>query len=468
MRYLPLTEAEKQNILGLCGVGSFQELVSSIPEELQLKGLLDLEPGLSEMEIIGRISKLAKKNKAAGMVSYLGQGAYDHSWPVVIDQITNRGEFLTAYTPYQPEVAQGTLQAIFEFQSMIAEILGLEVANASLYDGSTAVVEAVLMASRIQAKKTGRILVSEGTYPHVMEVLRTYLTPLGISIETWVSDPSTLLVSASALEKQLGGSQPTDIIGIVLQSPNRFGLVEDWAELKFASQNLKATSIGFVSHPHALALFESPGEADIDLAVSEGQSLGIPVGFGGPYLGLFACRKKDVRQMPGRLVGLTEDANRQRAFCITLSTREQHIRRERATSNICSNQSLMALRATVYLSLMGREGFRRVAELSRAAAHYARQGLKALLNKEARDLVVVEGEAFNEISILVPSKYALWPETLQAAAESQNILAGLSIDVPRASSFVSGLAFAFTEKHEKKDIDDLLRVVELTLKKFHK
>lgn len=454
MRYLPLSPDERKMILELCEVKSFEELTANIPTELRLKGQLDLEPALSEIELREHIADLGAKVGARKMQSHLGQGVYDHSWPAVMDQIVNRGEFLTAYTPYQPEISQGTLQMIFEFQSMISGLMGLEVANASLYDGATAVVEAVLMAARLKGLKSGTVYVSEGTYGKNRNLLATYLEPLGFKIETWVADPQTFLSQA----KTLSGHDAKDAVAVVLQSPNKWGLVEDWKEVSAAGQALQCKSIASISHALSLALFSSPGEAGVDIAVGEGQSLGIPVGFGGPHLGLFCCKKNDVRQMPGRLVGATLDSKGQRAFCVTLSTREQHIRRERATSNICSNQNLIALRAAIYLALMGPVGLKKVADISRNLAFEAREQLKKALQKTHSDIQVLEGDLFNEVTLLAPPRQSLWLDEVLARGEKEKVLAGLRVDVPRASGFVGALNVAFTEKHTLQHIEKLVHL----------
>jgi glycine dehydrogenase subunit 1 len=467
MRYLPLTEQERARILKLCNVSSFEELTRDIPDELRLRGLLDFEPALSEPELRQHLHALASKNAGARMTCHLGQGVYDHTWPVAVDQLTNRGEFFTAYTPYQPELSQGTLQTIFEFQSMVADLYGQEVANASLYDGATAVVEAALMAARLQnifasqggatQQAGGVLLVSEGTYDRVRDVLRTYLEPLNIAVETWWADGKSFLGTSEP--RSIPDLKGRPVVGAVLQSPNKWGLVEDWNELTKLAGSLKTKSIGYVAHPHSLAVFQSPGEAGVDIVAGEGQPLGLPMGFGGPHLGLFACKMQDVRQMPGRLVGATEDVHGSRAFCITLSTREQHIRREKATSNICSNQNLMALRTSMYLTLMGPKGLKQVAETSRSAAHHARELLKDTLAGKYPEIKVLDGELFNEVCILVPPKHSLWQMEVEALAHKTGILPGCRVSVPGSSGFVAGFVAAFTEKHTLHDIERLVKVL---------
>ncbi len=455
MRYLPLTSAEKERILQLCGVKNFDSLVTQVPTNLRVKGLLDVEKSLSEIELIRHLGDLARKNRAAQMQCYIGQGVYDHTWPVVIDQITNRGEFLTAYTPYQPEVSQGTLQVIFEFQSMISELTEMEISNASLYDGPTAMLEGILMAARLQGLSSGTVYVTEGVYSRARALLETYLAPLGFRVETWWADPKTLVSNADGLTHTDG----SPVAGIVMQSPNKWGLIEDWSELRKASDNLKTKAVASVTHMHSLALFASPGEKQADIVTGEAQTLGIPVGFGGPHLGFLACRRADVRQMPGRVVGATVDAKGERAFCVTLSTREQHIRREKATSNICSNQNLMATRATLYMTLMGPEGMTKVAELSRAKAHFAKSLLAESAAMKLSGLKVLDGDFLNEISILVPQKLSLWTDEALARAEKAGILAGIQVEVPKSSGFVHALTLAFTEKHTRRDVERLVETL---------
>jgi len=455
MRYLPLTDAEQKKILDACGVTNFDGLKKAIPEELRIKGLLDLPPALAESDLVDHLESLANKNQGAWMQSHLGQGSYDHSWPTVIDQIINRGEFLTAYTPYQPELSQGTLQAIFEFQSMVAELLGMEVANASLYDGATSALEAALMAARTRPENSQVVYVSEGIYPSSRKVIESCLADQGFEVRTWKADPKTFLSTAATWN----GPKEERPAAFILQSPNKWGLVEDWNEVKVLAERQGARSVAYVSHALSLGLFQSPGDAGVDIAVAEGQAFGIPVGFGGPHLGLFACRKADVRQMPGRLVGLTEDARQQQAFCVTLSTREQHIRREKATSNICSNQNLMAMRALMYMTLMGPVGLHRVASDSRSKAYYVRSALEQRLAGTQREIAVLQGELFNEVSLLVGPLETLWLEEIQGRAQEQGILAGCVVPAPANSGYVKALTMAFTERHKKTELDRLVEIL---------
>ncbi len=333
---------------------------------------------------------------------------------------------------------------------MIADLLGMEVSNASLYDGPTSVVEAVLMSARLGGHKGGVVYVNEGAHARLFDVLETYLSPLGFKVKIWSADPK-LLRSTHATARESAAGEP--VVATVLQSPNRWGLIEDWSELKQVAGELACRSVAYLPHALATAYFESPGEAGVDIAVGEGQSFGLPMGFGGPHLGLFACRSSDVRQMPGRLVGVTEDAKGQRAFCITLSTREQHIRRDKATSNICSNQNLMAVRAGLYLTLMGPDGLKRVAEACRIHAGLAAEAFRKRVQKRFPDLQLLEGDGLAEIAILVPPKRALWFDEVRARGEAAGVLVGERVAVPKSSGFVGALVSAFTERHTAQDIE---------------
>lgn len=332
---------------------------------------------------------------------------------------------------------------------MISDLFGMEVSNASLYDGSTALVEAVLMAARLQNKGSGQVLISEGVFDHTQKILKTYLNSLGFELVIWKANHDGLAQESTATL-----SNP---VAVVMQSPNKWGLVEDWNILKNTATKLNVKSIAHVSHAHSTALFEAPGSVGIDIASGEGQSLGVPVGFGGPYLGLFACSKKDVRQMPGRLVGKTVDAKNRDAFCVTLSTREQHIRREKATSNICSNQSLMALRACIYLALNGPSGMKKIADSSRRAAYAAREIVQNHI-KNAKGLKLLSGTIFNEFSILYSEENERKIEKLQAAALSQNMILGLKNSAPESSGFKGALTLAFTERFKKTNADKLEKI----------
>ncbi len=371
--YIPATDADEQAMLAAMGVASFEELVDIIPADLRLKARLDLPEGKSEMEVAAELNGLAAQNRPATTgVCFLGGGAYDHYTPEAVAAIAMRSEFYTAYTPYQAEVSQGTLQVMYEFQTMVSEISGLEVANASLYDGASATAEACLMALNITRHQ--RILLPETIHPATLEVVSTYL-----------QNREAQIVSVASRDGRVDlddlRAKSADAAAVVIQSPNSLGLVEDWAAARKALTDSKTLLIASAD-PLTLGLLESPGGAGADIYVGEGQSLGIPVSFGGPYLGLMAVREKFIRRMPGRIVGRTVDQADRPGFVMVLRTREQDIRREKATSNICTNQGLMALWATVYMSLIGREGLERLARLCFDKSQYLGRSIAALAGYE--------------------------------------------------------------------------------------
>jgi glycine dehydrogenase subunit 1 len=358
--FVGLSSDEEQRMLKAIGVASFEELLAAVPRKARLERPLAVDGPLSEIELRRRFGDNARANAAEGAVSFLGGGIYDHYIPSALNALAMRSEFATAYTPYQPEVAQGTLTAIFEFQSLIAELTGCEVANASLYDGATAAVEAVLMA-RSQTGRA-RVVAAGAIHLHVLQVLNTYLDGRDLTLVPEHGGQ----VAPEDLEAAVG----PDVACVLYQHPNFFGLLESPQTIHKLAHDAGALAIAHCD-PIALALLEPPGASGADIVVGEGQSLGNPPSFGGPLLGFFACRASLVRRMPGRLAAETVDRHGRRGFVLTLQTREQHIRREKATSNICTNQGLLALRATIYMGLMGREGMREVAELCVQKTHHA-------------------------------------------------------------------------------------------------
>jgi glycine dehydrogenase subunit 1 len=360
--YLAHTSGEIEQMLERIGASSLEELFDSIPAALRRRAELKLPPALAERGLLDHLGALAARNlSAATVTSFLGGGAYHHYIPSAVEALSSRSEFLTAYTPYQGEVSQGTLQAIFEFQTLICQLTGLEVANASLYDGASAVAEAALMAMRISRRR--KIRVSRALHPSYVQVLRTYTQGLDAEIE-WLELAADGRTAASQSD--------AGTACVIVQSPNFFGCVEDLEPFAEAAHAAGALLVSVTNEALALALLRDPGSAGADIACGEAQSFGVPLGFGGPHVGFMAARQKHVRQLPGRLIGETVDTSGERAFVMTLTTREQHIRRERATSNICTNQGLMALRATIYLALLGRRGLRKLAEINLALAGYAR------------------------------------------------------------------------------------------------
>ena len=364
MSYLFSTSDEQQQMLQRIGVDSLETLLDQIPASLQLQTPLNLPPALTELELERRLRDLASRNiGAAGRVCFMGGGAYDHFIPSVVDEVTGRGEFYTAYTPYQAEASQGTLQAFFEFQSLIAELSGLDVANASLYDGGSGVAEAVLMACRCTGRQ-GRVVIAGSANPESIQTVRTYLA--NKQTEIVVVTPTDGVIPVSDIENAVNDQTAC----VLIQHPNFFGCLEDVAAIAEIAHRGGALLVQAFD-PLSVGLLKRPGVLSADIAVAEGQVLGIPLQYGGPYLGILACRQQFVRKMPGRLIGQTVDRNGQRCYFLNLQAREQHIRREGATSNICTNQGLMALRATVYLSLQGPAGLKEVADLSCRKAHYA-------------------------------------------------------------------------------------------------
>ena len=440
MTYVGLSSEEEQRMLRAIGAGSFEELLGAVPKQARLKGPLAIEGPLSEIELRRRFGENARANAADRAVSFLGGGIYDHYIPSSLNALAMRSEFATAYTPYQPEVAQGTLTAIFEFQSLIAELTGCEVANASLYDGATAAVEAVLMA-RTQTGRA-RVVAAGAIHPNVLEVLNTYLDGRDL---TRVGERGGQ-VAPEDLTAALG----PDVACVLYQHPNFFGLLESPAAIHQLAHAAGALAIAYCD-PIALALLEPPGATGADIVVGEGQSLGNPPSFGGPLLGFFACRMSLVRRMPGRLAAETVDRHGRRGFVLTLQTREQHIRREKATSNICTNQGLLALRATIYMGLMGKEGMREVAELCVQKTHHAARLAAAIPGYR----LAHDGPFFREFVLECPVEAAL----IARAGIERGILPGVDLRRFRPE-WKSRLLVAVTEQRSAAEIErwaDVLR-----------
>lgn len=430
-------------MLAVLGLGSVDELFSHLPAGLRAQAHLALPPGVSEVELRNRLTELADQNLSESAAAvFLGAGAYPHHVPAVVDQIIQRGEFATAYTPYQPEVSQGTLQAVFEFQSLIAALLGLDVANASMYDGASATAEAVLMAKRILPKRS-TVLVSRALHPQYRQVMRTYLDGFpGVRLRElpWAEDGR---LDRTALERELD----ENVIGAVVGYPNVFGIVEDVAAVSQAVRQHGGLTISATTESLALGLLKSPGELGADIAVAEGQSLGIPMSYGGPGIGLFACRQPYLRNMPGRLVGETLDHDGRRGFVLTLATREQHIRRQRATSNICTNQGLCALAVTVFLCLLGRQGLRRLARQNVTKSHYARD----LLTRSGRCQARFSAPFFNEFVLRVANAEAVWQRL-----KAEGLVAGLPL-YEWYPELADCLLVCVTETHPRAAIERLAR-----------
>lgn len=435
--YFPHTEDDIKQMLERIGVTSLDGLYSDVPQDFIYKGEYNLPCALSEQEVREHFASLDARNEKLKV--FVGAGAYDHYSPSVINYIISRSEFLTAYTPYQAEISQGTLRYIFEYQSMICGLTGMDVSNASMYDGPTAAAEAVRMAIACTKHKE-RVLVSEALLPNVRKVVETYASYSGVKLDFIpVEDCQTSLQFIfNELEKG-------DVAGILVPAINRFGIVEDFTGLADKAHEAKAIVMEYCD-PSALAVVRTPGEWDFDVAVGDGQSLGIPLSYGGPYVGFMACRKDYVRKMPGRVVGETTDTEGRRCFVLTLQAREQHIRREKATSNICSNQSLMALYVTIYMSLMGPEGLRKVNELSCSGAHYLHDRLLATGKFEE----AFPGKPFLKEFVLKPLVPA---DVLQEALLKEGIFGALATEEGYAS-------FCVTEKRSKAEIDRLVSIVE--------
>lgn len=423
------------------GLKSIEDLFTSIPAELRLREPLNTPAALSEIELLARFEQMGARNSGAQRLSFLGGGAYSHYIPTVVDHILSRSEFFTAYTPYQPEISQGTLQTIFEFQTLVCQLTGMEVANASMYDGSTALAEAVLMAERVTRR--AKVIASDCVHPQYLEVIKTYVQHAGIDLEVVPFDSET---GTSA--KDLAAVVDDKTAAIVVQSPNFFGCVEDLRAVADAARSKGALLIVAITEALSLGLLKSPGTCGADIVVAEGQSFGVPLSFGGPYVGLFATREKYARQIPGRLVGEAYDRKGRRGFVLTLATREQHIRREKATSNICTNEGLIALAATVYLETMGRRGIQEVAQQCAQKAAYAARQISALPGFS----LPFSGPRFNEFVVRAPVDART---LLSAVAKDHTIDGGLAL-----SRFISNYTNEFlvcvTEIHSRIQIDELV------------
>lgn len=447
-RYIPNTAQDRQTILAACKASSFEDLLQDgIPENIRYRErLLGGRAAWSEFEIERAIQEMFRGSRSATAgLSFLGAGSYDRFCPSLVSQLTLRGEFLTAYTPYQPEYAQGTLQALFEFQSMVAEIFGMDVATASHYDGSTALAEAILLAKRIN--KNGEIVfLSAALHPEYAAVCKTYLAAQGVEIKTLPVSRSGQTEFPPELESH---SKP---LAVVVQSPNVLGVVEDLGALTTWTRAHGAQSIVSVTDPVAMGLYEAPGAYGVDIVTGEGQAFGLPQSFGGPYLGLFCARKDYVRQLPGRLCGETTDGNGKRSFTLTLSTREQHIRRDKATSNICTNQNLCALWATIWLASFGKEGFRELATQNHAKARYLADSLAKVPGVSLR---YPDAAIFNELTIDLHKGSA---QDFFDWASHQNLAPGIPLSRWNAKD-TTGMVICVTEKRTRADIDRLIACV---------
>lgn len=435
-KFFPQTKEEIEQMLKQAGMNSLDDLYADVPEQIRFRGEYDLPEPMSETEIRSLFDKLGEKNRR--LTVFAGAGCYDHYTPAVVPNIISRSEFLTSYTPYQAEISQGTLHYIFEYQSMMAELTGMDVSNASMYDGSTATAEAAIMALA-STKKTDTVLVSASVDPKVLNVVKTYAHFHGFNVELIAENDGATDKEQMDARLEKGG-----VAGVIVQQPNYHGIVEDFSG--FADSCHAHKSLFIVnSVPADLALLKTPGEWGADVAVGDGQSLGIPMAFGGPSVGYMCCTEKLMRKMPGRIVGKTVDNRGQRVFVLTLQAREQHIRRQKATSNICSNESLMALFVTIYMSVMGKEGVKEAAQMSYDGAHYLHDALIAtgLFSDK------YERPFFNEFCV----KYNGDVDRLQQRFIENGILGGVKVDADT-------LMFAVTEKRTKEEIDKLVNIAK--------
>jgi len=440
MDYTQLNPAQRQEMLNTIGIDHVDELFSAIPESIMCKEGLDLMPALSELELQRTLAEMASHNHGAhDMTCFMGCGAYDHFYPVLIDQLINRGEFLTSYTPYQAEASQGSLQAFFEFQTQIARIAGLDIANASLYDGATAVAEAALLA--MNTTRRHEVLVASTLHPEYVAVLRTVLSDLAVTIT--ILEATDGKIAPSTVEAACSNQTAA----VIVQSPNIWGQIEDW-EGCFEQAHLTSKVVAIaVFNPIASGLLKTPGECGADIAVGEGQPLGNALNLGGPYLGLLAAKESYARKMPGRLVGMTQDEDGRRAFCLTLQTREQHIRGARATSNVCTNQGLMAMRATMFMTTLGTVGLKEMATQCWHKAHYLAREITALDGWE----LAYTGEFFNEFTVNCP----LDVTTVVNQGKARGFLPGVAAAGRRMQGLSDGdeLIIAVTEKRTKHEMD---------------
>lgn len=430
--FVPSTAGEREEMLKTIGLSSMEELYTDVPAQVRLQEL-PLAAGKAEMTVVSEMEALAEKNKVFKTI-FRGAGAYDHYIPAIVKSVTSKEEFVTAYTPYQAEVSQGILQSIFEYQTMICRLTGMDVSNASVYDGASAAAEAVAMC---KDRKRSKVLISQCAHPHVIETVKTYC--MGSGTEWEIIPAAEGKTDSKALKRLL---EDETVACVYIQQPNFYGQLEDCAGL---GEMIHAGGAKFIMgcNPIALGMIRTPGECGADIAVGEGQPLGMPLSFGGPYLGFMASTKAMMRKLPGRIVGQTVDVRGQRAFVLTLQAREQHIRREKASSNICSNQALCALTASVYLTAMGKDGLRRAAEQCLSKAHYLAEKLGEIEGFR----LVYPGEFFHEFVMTCPVE----PEILLKALEQEGILGGYPIE--------KEILWCATEKNTKEQIDRLVEIV---------
>lgn len=445
MRYIPNSPEERQEMLEEIGLSSAEDLFRSIPADVLLNRKLEVTHPLAENEVIGGMENFAETNTASRKTSFLGGGVYSHFSPTVVDHLIQRSEFFTSYTPYQPEVTQGTLQYIFEFQTLVCQLTGMDVANASMYDGSTAMAEAFLMAQRVTRRD--KVLVAETVHPEYLQVAETYTQHGDLTLGTIGFDAKSGRILSDDLSKL-----DKETAAVVIQSPNFFGCIEDLNTIADKAHEVGALLIVVVTEAISFGLLKTPGECGADIVVAEGQSFGIPMSYGGPHVGLFACKQKYVRNMPGRLAGVAYDKNGNRGFVLTLATREQHIRREKATSNICTNQGLIALAATIYMETMGKKGLQEVAMQNAQKAAYA---AKKISETEGYSLAF-DSPKFNEFVVTGKGNAE---ELLERMRKDENILGGIALSKyyeDRPNDFL----VCVTETNTKNQIDSLIEALK--------
>jgi glycine dehydrogenase subunit 1 len=445
MKYLPLTDNERKEMLDSLGVSDIKELFSDIPESKSYYPLDEVPPALPEEKLIDVFKTYAGKNKYQDYLAFLGGGAYNHFVPEVVNSLSGKGELLTPYTPYQPEVSQGSLQAMFEYQTMMSMLTGLDISNSSLYDGGTAAAEGVLLATRKSRKN--RILIAGNLHPEYIEIIKTYIQNLGIEAETVGFDLETGKLKLDELKEKMNGATA----GCIFQSPNFLGVVEDSQEISDIIHTEKAFSIQVVAEAMSLGMLSPPGENGVDIAVGEAQSFGLPLGFGGPYLGFMVVKKEFLRQMPGRLVGQTVDDKGRRGYVLTLSTREQHIKREKATSNICTNQAWCAMRAGIYLSTMGKKGIMDISKANHlGAAYFVKEtaGFDHVAVKYTKNF-------YNEVVLEIKNTPV---DDFLAKLEEKGVLAGIPLHW-FYKEYENCVLVNFTELHKKEDIDKLVKAI---------
>ncbi len=447
MSYISLSDKDKKEMLAKIGISSTSELFLSIPENLKLNRRLQIPDALSELDLFRHFEDIAKKNTYGSFLSFLGAGAYRHFIPAIVDYLSSRGEFVSPYTPYQPEISQGTLQTIFEFQTLICQLTGLDIANASLYDGASGAAEAVLMANRL--KKKNKILISKTLHPQYRSTINTYTQNLDFVISE-IGYDKTGRIDHEMLLNQLD----QNTAAVIVQSPNFFGVVEDLKNISSEAHKYGALSIAVAAEALSLGLFEPPGKLGVDIVTGDAQSFGMPLSFGGPFLGFMACSHEYIRQLPGRIVGQTKDIEGIRGFVLTLSTREQHIRRERATSNICTNQALCLVRATIFLETLGKKGLKDMAWQNLQKANYTLEKLTEIEGVKLK----FSGPIFNEFTLELNKSW----EKVKNFLESQSIIGGLGLEkfYPELQNCV---LVCVTELCKKEDIDRLAAALKTAL-----